>query len=68
VGDDVRARATDVLRHAVAWIGYLRSIRLATQLLNNLHDLVHAGGTHGMAACLESTAGGHGYLAGMRSL
>jgi hypothetical protein len=54
VGDDIRTSASNILSHSNPGILYLVFLRFAMQFLNNFKDLVHPGGAHGMAACLES--------------
>ena len=50
VGDDVRARSADVLRHADPRAGHLRLARFADELLEDFDDLVDARRADGVAA------------------
>src|SRR5574338_1433786 len=63
MGENGGARAADVLGHTQPGSLHLAISALATQLLGHLHDLVHAGGSYGVAAGLQAAAGTYGNLA-----
>src|SRR6185436_8245025 len=61
--NDRGARTADVLRHTDARTFNLRFPAFAAELLGDLHDLIHPGGSHRMTARLQPAACTHRYAA-----